>query len=105
MISQSVNAADPRSRNVRFVGHNHISVCVCTFKRLELLKRLLEDLAKQQTDGCFSYSIVIADNDSMRSSEATVSEFAATASIPVTYCVEPRQNISLTRNRAIANST
>lgn len=84
---------------------NHISVCICTFKRPHFLKRLLEDLAKQQTDGKFSYSIVVADNDGTRSSESVVSEFASRATIPVVYCVEPEQNISLTRNRAIANAT
>jgi glycosyltransferase involved in cell wall biosynthesis len=34
-----------------------------------------------------------------------VSEIAATSNIPIVYCVEPFQNISLTRNRAIANAT
>jgi succinoglycan biosynthesis protein ExoM len=53
----------------------------------------------------FTYSIVVADNDSQRSAEALVSDFAAAAPIPVTYCVEPQQNISLARNRAIANAT
>jgi succinoglycan biosynthesis protein ExoM len=70
-----------------------------------LLKRLLQTLEKQETDGLFTYSIVVADNDGQRSSEALVSDFAADAAIAVTYCVEPQQNISLTRNKAIANAT
>jgi glycosyltransferase involved in cell wall biosynthesis len=84
---------------------DHISVCICTFKRPKLLKRLLEDLTRQETDGLFTYSIVVADNDGARSAEPLVSVFAATAKIPVTYCVQPEQNISLTRNVAIENST
>jgi succinoglycan biosynthesis protein ExoM len=83
----------------------HISVCICTFKRPQLLKRLLQTLEKQETDGLFTFSIVVADNDGQRSSEALVSGFASGAAIPVTYCVEPQQNISLTRNKAIANAT
>ena len=83
----------------------HISVCVLTFKRPEFLKRLLADLANQETGGRFTYSVVVADNDSLRSGEALVSAFSASAPIPVTYCVEPQQNICLARNRAIDNST
>jgi glycosyltransferase involved in cell wall biosynthesis len=48
---------------------------------------------------------VVADNDALRSAEAMVSDFAASTAIPVTYCVEPQQNISLARNRAIENAT
>lgn len=84
---------------------NHISVCICTYKRPQMLKRLLEDLENQETAGEFTYSIVVADNDRMQSARAVVSDFAAWARIPVTYCVEPHQNISLTRNRALANAS
>lgn len=84
---------------------NHISVCVLTYKRPDFLKRLLGDLAKQETAGRFTYSIVVADNDGQGSAEALVSDFAAASAVPVTYCVEPQQNISLARNTAIANAT
>jgi glycosyltransferase involved in cell wall biosynthesis len=84
---------------------NHISVCVLTYKRPKFLNHLLRDLAKQETGGRFTYSIVVADNDSQRSAEALVSDFAAAAPIPATYCMEPQQNISLARNKAIENAT
>jgi succinoglycan biosynthesis protein ExoM len=83
----------------------HICVCVCTYKRREYLKRLLSELALQDTDGLFTYSIVIADNDRERSAEAVVAEFAATSSVPVTYCVEPCQGIPMARNKAVANAS
>jgi glycosyltransferase involved in cell wall biosynthesis len=70
-----------------------------------LLRRLLQALEKQETEGLFTFSIVVADNDGERSAEALVADFAADTAIAVTYCVEPRQNISLARNRAIANAT
>lgn len=82
----------------------HISVCTCTYKRPHLLKRLLEDLATQDTNGRFTFSIVVADNDRLRSAEPAVTAFAATTPIRVTYVVEPQQNIALARNRAIANA-
>src|SRR5436305_4430819 len=81
---------------------NHITVCVCTYKRPALLLRTLEGLDAQITDDRFSYSIVVADNDGERSGEAAVAGFSANARVPVTYCVEPRQNIALVRNQALS---
>lgn len=83
----------------------HISVCICTYKRPELLRQLLAKLDDQDTANLFTYSIVVADNDHLQSAHPVVLEFASTSSVPVTYCVEPQQNISLTRNRAIQNAT
>jgi succinoglycan biosynthesis protein ExoM len=82
-----------------------ISVCICTYKRPRLLKRLLEKLRDQDTDGVLTYSIVVADNDDLESAKAVVSEMAATSGIPIRYCVEPRQSIALARNKAIENAT
>ena len=79
----------------------HISLCICTYKRPRLLARLLDGLRAQDAGGLFTYSIVVADNDTARSAERVVSDFAAHTHIPVTYCVEPRQNIALTRNKAV----
>jgi len=81
-----------------------ISVCVCTYKRAQCLKRLLDELGQQETGGLFSYSIVVVDNDQLRSAEPVVSAFATACTIPVKYCVEPRQSISLARNKAVENS-
>lgn len=83
----------------------HISVCICTYRRPGLLKRLLDGLDRQETDGLFTYSIVVADNDHLRSSEPVIANFTASSAVPVTYCVEPQQNIALTRNKAIENAS
>lgn len=82
----------------------HISVCVCTYKRPQLLKRLLDALRDQESGGLFSYSIVVVDNDRSRSAEDVVGEFGASSGIPIKYCVEPQQNIAMARNRAIENA-
>ncbi len=82
----------------------HISVCICTYKRPLFLTRLLEALRDQDTSGLFTYSMVVADNDHLQSAKTVVREFAAASSIPVIYCVEPRQNIALARNKAVENA-
>jgi succinoglycan biosynthesis protein ExoM len=83
----------------------HISVCICTYKRPGPLKRLLDELARQETGGLFTYSIVIADNDYLQSGEPVVRNFSAASPISIKYCVQPQQNIALTRNKAIENSS
>src|SRR6266403_5629896 len=83
---------------------NHIVVCICTYKRPAFLQRLLHALGGQETDGRFTYSIVVADNDRLRTAEAVMSAFASVSRIPVKYCVEPRQGIPLVRNKAIENA-
>lgn len=83
----------------------HISVCICTYRRAKLLGDLLEKLSVQETDGLFSYSIVVADNDRSGSAAEVVSAFRNGSSMEITYCVEPEQNIALARNRALANAT
>jgi glycosyltransferase involved in cell wall biosynthesis len=82
----------------------HISVCICTYKRPDLLRRLLIALGKQQTAGTLTFSVVVADNDSARSAETIVAEFASQSPGQFSYCCEPVQNIALVRNRAIENA-
>lgn len=82
----------------------HIAVCMGTYKRPEFLRRLLGELRTQETDGLFTYSVVVADNDPLGSAEAVVSEVSASSPIPVRYCVETRRNIPIVRNTAIANA-
>src|SRR5450432_1624341 len=83
---------------------HHISVCICTFKRGDFLKKLLTTLESQETQNLFTYSVVVADNDSGRSAESVVAAFLQSSSLRVTYCVEPQQNIALARNKALQHA-
>jgi succinoglycan biosynthesis protein ExoM len=80
----------------------HISICVCTYKRPALLKRLLKELIRQETGGLFTYSIIVADNDEPQSAEATIEELRAVCTTSIVYCVEPRRSIALARNKVVA---
>jgi succinoglycan biosynthesis protein ExoM len=82
----------------------HISVCVCTYKRSALLKRLLDKLSRQETGGLFTYSIVVSDNDEAKSAEAVVAGMRLSSAVPMKYCFEPRQNIALARNKVVENA-
>ncbi|HEY4283131.1 MAG TPA: glycosyltransferase family 2 protein [Chthoniobacterales bacterium] len=81
-----------------------INVCVATYKRPALLRKLLESLLAQETSGEFTFDIIVADNDAQRSAEPVVGELNATGR-KIIYVVEPRQNISLARNKALSHAT
>lgn len=83
---------------------HHISVCICTYKRPEMLRRLLSRLEDQETDGFFDYSIVIVDNDRSESARQAVESYARQSKISISYYAEPEQNIALARNKAIENA-
>lgn len=82
----------------------HISVCICTYRRPALLKRALEGVCAQKTQGLFSYSIVVSDNDEKQSACGCVKETESRSSVQIKYCVEPEQNIARNRNKAVENS-
>lgn len=79
----------------------HISVCICTYKRPDLLRRALDALRFQVTGALFTFSVVVVDNDAEESGRAGTIDCGG---LSLTYCVEPRQNIALARNRAVANA-
>lgn len=81
------------------------SICVCTYKRPGLLKICLNRLLRQNSSRILE--IIIIDNDLKRSAENIVQSILDENlhnSFTVIYDVEPLQNISLARNRAIYNS-
>jgi len=82
----------------------HICVCICTYKRPELLNRLLSKIELQNTEGLFDYSIVIVDNDKCESGRLTCESYAQKSTISISYYVEPEQNLALVRNKAIENA-
>jgi len=79
---------------------NCVSICVCTFKRPELLALLLDSLISQIIEND-SVRIIVVDNDSAESSRAVVEEIGPRSPFPLEYHVEPRQGISFARNTAV----
>jgi glycosyltransferase involved in cell wall biosynthesis len=82
-------------------GIDEITVCVCSYRRPELLERLLAALAAQRTDGLFTFSCAIVDNDASASAHAVVDRLRPTYPVPIRYAVEPARNFALARNQAL----
>ena len=83
----------------------HITVCICTYKRPELLRRTLEGVSMQKTESLFTCSIVVADNDKEGTARAATEEVSSRSPIAVRYCNESRQNIARARNKAVENAS
>jgi glycosyltransferase involved in cell wall biosynthesis len=84
---------------------DHITVCVCTFQRPVLLRALLDDLVAQSTFAAFSFDVVVVDNDAAGSAAPVVAAVRGNDRAWPFYVVEPRRNISLARNAAVAAAT
>ena len=82
----------------------HICVCICTYKRPELLKRLLKDIDHQNTGDKFTHSIVVADNDPEGSAQRAVEEIRGDLHVPLKYCAEPNRGIARARNTVVRNA-
>jgi succinoglycan biosynthesis protein ExoM len=90
--------------NRMILARKNICVCICTYKRPDLLKRLLYKLQGQKTEDLYNYSIVVVDNDSEESGRHITELWSQQSKISIRYFVEPEQNIALARNKAVENA-
>jgi len=79
-----------------------ITVCVCSYRRPELLERLLSALALQRTDGQFTFSCVVVDNDELATARPVVESLQPSFPVPIQYAVEPVRSFASVRNRALS---
>lgn len=97
--------------NNDIIKYNHhkneivCSVCVATFNRPKLLRKLIQSLFDQKKIDDITLEIIIVDNDAEKSAKEIVAEFSNTSSITISYYEQPIQNISLTRNMALDMSS
>src|SRR4030067_157327 len=106
MVAAGVNEADQIVES-GFMEQklHHITVCICTYKRPEMITRLLKGLQNQRTDNLFTYSAVVVDNDAAESAKQAVQDIKKESCSSIDYYCEPDQNISLERNKAVQNAS
>ncbi len=75
-----------------------VDVCVATYRRNELLEKLLDSLRAQRLDG-LRMGVRVVDNDERGYARPVIDKFER--SLRVSYVIEPRRNISYARNAAI----
>ena len=62
-----------------------ISIVVPTYNRSEMLRRALKSLICQDTDGLFSYEIIVIDDGSTDTTSQVASEVAGFSQVPIKY--------------------
>ena len=80
------------------------SICINTYKRPVLLKKLLDSLVTQILDPIISLEIIVVDNDPDKQAGNVVRAFKTISSIDIKYFEQPIKNISLTRNKAVSEA-
>jgi len=85
-------------------GCVHICVCICTYKRLLQLECLLTKLQGQRTEGSFTYSVLIVDNDRALSARDLVAKSREQSLVRIDYCVAEEKNVAVARNVAVQNA-
>jgi glycosyltransferase involved in cell wall biosynthesis len=79
-----------------------ISICVCTYRRGDLLLALLHSLARQRRDD-FALEVILVDNDALASARPLALRARLLyPGLSLRYRVEPRQGISFARNLSVA---
>lgn len=91
--------------NLQDIKLDHISICICTLKRPEMLARVLDGVISQVTESAFTLEVVVVDNDKMRSAQGIVHKYQKSRKIKIIYDCEPEKNIALARNRTIHNAS
>lgn len=77
----------------------NISLCLATYRRIDRLRVLLDDLVQQHRP---PNELIVVDNDATGSARAVVERRRELgAPFPIHYDIQPLQNISLTRNRSV----
>lgn len=83
---------------------NMISVCICTYKRPQLLSTL-ESIDAQENINDYTVEVIVVDNDSELSGKHIVDNFRPQNVIKnITYLSEPMKNIAAARNKTINNA-
>ena len=81
-----------------------VAICICTFRRPELLRELLQGFGRLTFHKVAApqIQIVVVDNDELASAEQV--SRAVSVPYPLTYVVEPSRGITYARNRAITEA-
>ncbi len=79
-----------------------LTLLVCTFNRSGDLRELLETALAQETDGTFTYEVLVVDNNSTDETRAVVDAFLSRGDGKVRYLFEGRQGKSYALNTGLA---
>ncbi len=78
----------------------YINVCICTYKRPEIIATL-ESIESQCLPKEVILKVIIADNDEVDSARERIKKYARSSQLEIEYVHAPKHNISIARNTAL----
>ena len=81
-----------------------VSICIASYRRPAGLSRLLDSLERLKLPIGVQIETIVVDND-RDASAASIAQSRSDSLKPIHYCVEPRRNIALARNRALSEAS
>ncbi|WP_197231704.1 glycosyltransferase [Novipirellula artificiosorum] len=78
-------------------------MAICTWNRSRLLRRTLERLCEINTDGRFSWELILVNNHSTDDTAQVIDDFSGL--LPIVSLFEPVQGLTPCRNRAVAEAS
>lgn len=81
-----------------------MTVCICTRRRREGLRRLLESIENIEIPSEIVIKILIVENDSDPTLKDFIKEWSEKSRFEVTYCLESNPGIVYARNRSVAEA-
>lgn len=78
-----------------------IAVCICTRKRPDGLKRLLESISVMHIPDGTDLKVVVVENDKEKFSESIVNDFVSSGRLNISYHLETKPGIVFARNRSV----
>lgn len=81
-----------------------INICVCTYKRKELLAKCLHSIYNMALPSDTEITLTVIDNDEQQSAKQVIDDFSTASSLPTYYVNERKHGIPHARNRALTES-
>ena len=94
----------PQKSGERVVGASQckLAIVICTFRRPDMLARLLRTLFQQKCPGTIELSVFVVDNSDERSASAVMSEAVGRSPFPLKILTAHPANIAHARNVGVA---
>lgn len=89
------------SENIKVID---IAVCICTRKRPESLKKLLDSMYDLIIPSGINFRIIVVENDTENFCEKMIKELSIRNKLKIYYYLESRQGIVYARNRSVAEA-
>lgn len=85
------------------MDNNLISICICTYKRPQIVETLASVRNIEIYKG-YKIEIIVVDNDELPSAKNLVTSYAKNLPFPLNYIHAPDGNISIARNACLENA-